>query len=136
MSGAPPWPEDRTSRLGELIDNGASASQAARAMGIGRGAVTGRVFRLGWRIGVPRTEAQRTPPFLCIRWGLDQPVTPRPPRVRRDPADAPVRVACNFDRETYDIILARANAEGVTRLQIVRELVEWGLEAVQQGAAE
>lgn len=126
MTRAPSWGDDRTSKLGELLDAGASSGQAARALRVGRGAVSGRAHRLGWRLGVPRTEDQRNPPFMCIRRG---PIVPRKQRPARDPAEAMKGVHCAFDRETYEYIARRAVAQGVTRPQIIRELVEWGIEA-------
>jgi hypothetical protein len=128
MTGAPAWTEERTAALGVLIDAKASSAKVAKVMCMSRGAVCGRANRLGWQFGVPRTEAQRLPPFEIMR-------RPRAARSPCDPADAPITVYCRFDRETYAAISRRAEAEGSSRQSIVRDLVEWGLEAVRHEAA-
>lgn len=134
MSGAPAWPDDKTEVLGRFIDQGVSITKTARAMRLQRGAVSGRAYRLGWRFGAPRTEAQRVPPYKVIGRQRLPNAKRRPPTT--NPAERPVYVCCAFDRDTYAEIMLRVRAEGSSRAQIVRELVEWGLEAVRSEAAE
>jgi hypothetical protein len=124
MTGAPNWSDEKTEALGIRIDHGLSAGQAARELRVSRGAVSGRAFRLGWVFGSPRTDEQRLRPatLRALR-------APRKPRTRRDPADSPVQLTVAFDRETYDEIISLARSDGCSRVQKIRDLVEWGLEA-------
>lgn len=113
------WSADLDARLGELVDTAQTGSQIGRHMGLTRNAVISRANRLGWHVGTPRTPDQRQPPFL----------TSVSIRQVTAPEDRPVSFSVKFDRETFGTITDLAVADGVSRSQKIRELIEWGLEA-------
>jgi hypothetical protein len=128
------WPEDRTEALGRCIDAGLSITKTARALHVARGAVSGRAHRLGWRFGGPRSPEQCVKPFRIIAAGANRPA-PRPRLSRPRAEDCPVKVTCTFDLDTFAEITRRAGVEAISRPQVIRELVEWGLEVVRAEAA-
>jgi hypothetical protein len=50
------WPAEREARCKQLIDEGKSASQIGREIGVSRSAVLGKAFRSGWRLGRKKQE--------------------------------------------------------------------------------
>lgn len=113
---------EQVEKLGELIDAGKSASEAARLLGhrYTRNAVLGKAFRMGWNFGTARTEAQRDRVNHIYR----------PPRGRTVDYGAPrIRVSAAFDPDVYAEIVERATKEGSSVPSVIRDLVEWGLEA-------
>jgi hypothetical protein len=119
----PLWSKrEQVERLGELIDKGLSASQAAEAMGhrYTRNAVLGKAFRLGWSFGTPRTPEQKAYATAARK---------TPQRTPTGYVSAMIHVACAFDPETYAQIVAHATKHGISAPAAIRELVEWGLEA-------
>lgn len=128
MIGAPHWSPDDTERLGKLIDAGISSGRAARTLQVTRSAASGRAYRLGWRFGVPRAPEQRVPSPKCL---LRREPVPRLPRSKMSPEDRPVAFSCQFDRETHAEIDALAKAHKTSKAQMIRHLVEWGLQDVR-----
>jgi hypothetical protein len=116
------WAEPEIERLGELIDAGLSSRKIARRMHRKDGAIQGKAWRLGWSFGQPRTADQRT--------------ATRTADGRRYARKSPsIKVCITFDDETYAEILSHTKGRTINRVQVIRELVEWGLEAVRHEAA-
>lgn len=118
----PPWTSAEVQLLAACIDEGLTGSQAARRIKRPRAGVIAKAWRLHWHFGSARTS-QEVPVRL--------PRQPAPPCQRKVKSGHPLSVT--FDDETYAQIVALSRPH-VSRAQIVRELVEWGLEAVEEAA--
>lgn len=128
MTYHPHWSEEQTRRLGEIIDAGLSSGRAARTLRMPRSAVIGRAARLGWHFGTPRPPEQRIAPFRTLRGERAAPKRRRPVM---SAADRPRALTCRFDPEAYAEVCRLAKAGRLSKMQVIRELVEWGLEAAR-----
>lgn len=128
---APPWSNERTLQLGRLINKGLSVSEVAAEMAITCGMASGRAHRLGWGFGHRLSEAQLKPPFKIIQGVPDKPTRIKPVK---SPHDAKLGVHARLDQETFGQVGAYAETHGVSMAQAMRELVEWGLEALGECA--
>lgn len=106
-----------------MIDAGLSSGQIARAMRRTRDSVCGQARRMGWKIGEPRRAEQRLPPFRKVATSGRRIVAAE---------DLPVTFTLRLDPDTYAEVVARARAAGRNRIEIIRDLIEWGLEAVAE----
>lgn len=116
------WTPLMDHQLGQNIDAELSTRRIAAAMGLTEGAVAGRAARLGWPIGRPRTMAQIERADMLKRVKKLK----RPGRGQRV-FETKFFVAC--DDEMADAIKERARQHNVTFAEMVRCLIEWGLEA-------
>ena len=125
------WSDADLKRLGDLIDSGLSSRKIARTLRRPSGTVQGQAWRLGWSFGRPRTEDEKRSP------GMRAEAESQRRAARADSAAKPGRrkLTILFDEDAYADIVTKASKDRLSRAQIVRELVEWGLEAVEQGDA-
>lgn len=128
---APPWSDERTRQLGGLINDGLSVGEVAAKMGITCGMASGRAYRLGWGFGHRLSEAQLKPPFKIVQGVPDKLMRIKPVK---SPHDVKLGVHARLDQETFGQVGAYAETQGVSMAQAMRELVEWGLEALEQCA--
>lgn len=115
------WPVARIEELGLLVDAGFSANQAARRLAVSRNAAIGEARRRGWRFGKVRDPATLSISIRSKR--LKSPPLNHHPEVQGH------NMHCRFDPDTYETVKQLAKRDGVTMAQMIRDLVEWGLEA-------
>jgi hypothetical protein len=98
------WRTEEVEKLRALMAKGYGARRAARHMhGRSVGSVTGKIDRLR-------------------RDGVDHPVA------WTRPQEFPSRFSVRFDLDTIEQLDRRAHKQGVSRVEVIRELVEWALE--------
>lgn len=103
---------DQRQQVLSLLEAGVRPSAVARSTGV----PVNTVYRVNWLRRNPNYEKER-----------QERRRKAPPRVNAGFVDR--RVTIGFDDPTLEQIDARAKADGVSRAEMIRQLVEWGLEA-------
>jgi len=60
------WPPERLTRLRDLFDEGLSHQLIAARMGVGKGVVSAKIARLGWRRGETVRTLREPPPVVAF----------------------------------------------------------------------